>query len=77
MQAASSRPPETVPPLDVVIPVMVCLSMQWGKELSSCVREAALYGLLLVLCYWLLVSRASGIYPIIRASATPLYGKFW
>lgn len=57
MQAASSTPPEIVPPLDVMIPVMVCLSMQWGKELSSCVCEATFYGL--------------------RASATPLYGKFW
>lgn len=43
---------EIVPPLEVVIPVMVCLSMQRGEEFL-CVSWAALQGLLHIVSYYI------------------------
>lgn len=43
---------EIVPPLEVMIPVMVCLSMQRGEEFL-CVSWAALQGLLHIVSYYI------------------------
>lgn len=59
MQAASSTPPEIVPPLDVVIPVMF-VSVCSGVKSCLCVCARLLF----MGCYW--------FYPIIRVGATPI-----